>query len=172
MKLLRHSVLALGLVTILGGCSHSANDAASGGNSSRASASKSTKDNRGGDPDMVSAVNLAGSSTNLISMQFKLTARPRLTTPLQVILQLIPAPDTQISRIQLSVQPGDGLLLQSDHMVEFTDFHPGTPVQQNVTVVPQHNGLLNLSATVLVDADDQSITRTYSIPLIVADSPG
>ena len=121
---------------------------------------------------MVSAVNLAGSSTNLISMQFKLTARPRVTAPLQVILQLIPAPDTQISRIQLSVQPGDGLLLQSDHMVEFTDFHPGTPVQQNVTVVPQHNGLLNLSATVLVDADDQSITRTYSIPLIVADSPG
>ena len=170
MKSLRYSILALSLVTILGGCSQSANNAGPGGSSFKASAPKA-KD-KGVDPDMVSAVNLAGSSTTLISVKFKLGSRPSVTTPLQVTLQLIPALDKQIDRLQLSIQPGEGLLLQSDRMIELTDLQPGTPVQESVTVVPQQNGLLNLNATVLVNVDEQSITRTYSIPLIVADSHG
>jgi hypothetical protein len=173
MKSLRFSVLALSVAALLDGCSHSANNAAGSASVSRAaSASKQARDAKGADPDMVSAVNLTGSSTNLVSMQFKLAARPHLTTPLQVTLQLMPAADTQIERLQLSVQPGEGLLLQSDRTAEFTDVRPNTPVQQQVTVVPQQNGLLSLSATILVDADGQSLTRTYSIPLIVADSHG
>ena len=171
MKPLGHSILALSLVTVLWGCSHSANNAAPGGSSFKGSAPKQAKD-KSVDPDMVSAVNLGGSSTTLISVKFKLGARPSVTTPLQVTLQLTPAPGKQIDRLQLSIQPGEGLLLQSDRMVELTDLQPGTPVQENVTVVPQQNGLLNLNATVLVNADEQSITRTYSIPLIVADSHG
>jgi hypothetical protein len=173
LKILRHGTVVLGLTALtaaLGGCSHSAQEAAP--SRFTRSAPKPSKDTKGVDPDMVSAVNLAGSATNLISMRFKLAARPQATMPLQVILMLTPAADTQVDRVQLTITPGDGLLLQSSHVMDLTDFHPNTPVQQDITVVPQQNGLLTVNATILVNAEGQSITRTYTIPLIVADTHG
>ena len=37
-------------------------------------------------------------------------------------------------------------------------------------MVPQQTGVLSLNATVVVDTDGSSLSRTYSIPLIAADS--
>jgi hypothetical protein len=170
MKLLCHGVLLASLAAVLSGCSQSG-PAAAPGATGKASVARPKGAKPGVDPDMVSAVNLGGSSTNLLSMKFKLGAKPQIATPLEVTMQLVPAPDTQIDRAVLSVQAGDGLQLQSDRTAELTNFLPDNPPpQQTVTVVPQQSGLLNLNATVVIEAEGQSVTRTYSIPLIVADS--
>ncbi len=169
MKLLCHGVLILAVTAVLGACSQSG-PAAAPGATAKTSAAR-PKDAKGGaDPDMVSAVSLSGSATNLLSMKFKLAAKPQIATPLQVTIELVPAADTQIDRAVLSVQPGDGLQLQSDRLTELSNILPDNPPQQTVTVVPQQAGLLNLNATVLIEAEGQTITRTYSIPLIVADA--
>jgi hypothetical protein len=122
------------------------------------------------DPDMVSAVSMAGASTTPVSMKFKLLSRPVVTTPLQVSVVVIPAPGINITHIHVSFQSGDGLQLQSERSLDVTDPSAGSPIQQQLTVVPQQNGVLTLSATVLVDTDSESITRTYTIPLVAADN--
>jgi hypothetical protein len=130
------------------------------------------KPNNGIDPDMVGAVNLAGAPATPVSMKFRLSARPQVTTPLQVRILVIPSPEAQITAMHLSFQPGDGLQLQSERTVDVPEAGSGAPVQQDITVVPQQSGLLSLSATVLVDTATESISRTYFIPLIASDGHG
>jgi hypothetical protein len=81
-----------------------------------------------------------------------------------------PASGVTITHIHVSFQPGDGLQLQSDRSLDVTDPGAGSPIQQELTVVPQQNGVLSLDATVLVDTDSESITRVYTIPLVAADN--
>ena len=159
------------MTALVTACGHTSQDAAAAHaqHSGKGQVDKSAKV-PGMDPDMVSAVSLAGPSTTPISMKFKLGSRPVVTTPLQVSVLVIPASGTDITHIRVSFQPGDGLLLQSDRSLDVTDLSAGTPIQQDVTVVPQQSGVLSLSATVLVDTDTGSITRTYSIPLVAADN--
>lgn len=122
------------------------------------------------DPDLVSAVSPAGASTTPISMKFKLGARPIVTTPLPVTVSLTTASDVAIRHILVSFQPGDGLQLQSERSFDVTDPSPDQPIQRELTVVPQQDGVLTLDATVLVDTDTGSVSRTYSIPLIASHS--
>jgi hypothetical protein len=122
------------------------------------------------DPDMVSAVSSARSSTP-IAMKFLLSSRPAVGTPLTVTVALIPAPNVGISHIHASFQSGEGLQLQSDRTLEINDPDAGTVIQQQLSVVPQQSGVLNLNATVVVDMEGGSLARSYAIPVIVRDNP-
>jgi hypothetical protein len=172
MQTSRRIVIALTLSGLVVACGHPSQDpgAVHALHLNKNPPTATAKANTGIDPDMVSAVSAAGSATTPISMKFRLAGRPTVTAPLQVTLLLIASPDVSISHIHLSFQPGDGLQLQSDRTLDVSAVAPGTVVQQDLTVVPQQSGMLSLTATVLVDTDSQSITRTYSIPLIASDS--
>jgi hypothetical protein len=122
------------------------------------------------DPDMVTAVSSARSTTP-IGMKFVLSSRPVVGTPLTVTVALIPAPNVGISHIHASFQPGEGLQLQSDRTLDINDPDPGTVIQQQLSVVPQQSGVLNLNATVVVDMEGGSLARSYAIPVIVPDNP-
>jgi hypothetical protein len=122
------------------------------------------------DPDMVTAVNLNGSGSNVFSMKFKLESRPAVTTPLDVTVLMIPAPQVEITHVHLLFQPGDGLLISTQRDIDRRDLVTGAPIEQRVTVVPQQSGVLSLSATVLVDTATESVSRTYAIPVIAADT--
>jgi hypothetical protein len=171
-----HEILiATALTALLSACGQSTSidpGAAHAAHQSRAKASAQGVPDAGAsiDPDMVSAVNLTGSSTNLFSMKFKIESRPQVTAPLQVRVLMIPAFDAEITHMQVLFQPSEGLQLQSGRSVDLTDLSGGKPVEQQVTVVPQQSGVLSLNATVLVDTASESISRTYAIPLIASDS--
>jgi hypothetical protein len=122
------------------------------------------------DPDMVSAVSSARSTTP-IAMKFVLSSRPAVGTPLTLTVALIPAPNAGINHIHASFQPGEGLQLQSDRTLDINDPDAGTVIQQQLSVVPQQSGVLNLNATVVVDMEGGSLARSYAIPLIVRDNP-
>ncbi|MGC2459707.1 MAG: hypothetical protein WA446_01830 [Steroidobacteraceae bacterium] len=122
------------------------------------------------DPDMVTAVSTAHSSTP-ISMKFRVSARPVVGTPLRVVVVLIPAADVGISHIHASFQPGEGLQMQAERNFDVNDPSAGAGIEQELSVVPQQPGVLSLNATIMVDMDSGSLARSYSIPLIASDNP-
>jgi hypothetical protein len=130
----------------------------------------SKTNDQGADPDLVSAVNINGTSSSLFTLKFKVETRPTVTTPLDIKILMIPAPGADITHLQMLFQTSDGLQLQSGRTVDLTDLSGGAPVEREVTVVPQKTGVFSLSATVLVDTATESISRTYAIPLIASDS--
>ncbi len=119
------------------------------------------------DADMVSAVSSGGAGPP-IGVKFRLETRPVVGAPAQLVLALVPTPGLEISHIHASLQPEEGLQLQSARTIDIDSPQDGATLAQDVTVVPQQEGVLSLSATVVVDYGKTSIARTYVIPLIAA----
>ena len=117
------------------------------------------------DPDLVAAVSASGSGPP-ISIKFRLDTKPIVGRPTQLVLTLIPADGIGAGHIHGALQAADGLLLQSSRSFDIDLPGGGDPVQQDVTVVPQRDGVLSLSASVAIDYQDTSLSRTYVIPLI------
>ena len=117
--------------------------------------------------DLVSAVSPAG-SLGPVGLKFKVPEPPRVGQPLRLELVLAQAPGLDISHMLVSLQPSDGLLLESEHNIEFEAPATGATQRMTVNVRAQQEGLLSLNATVLVDAGNSSLTRSFSIPLIAA----
>jgi len=171
MRTAPYLAVALGLAVLVSACGQSSPNPGitHAARQSKANLPSSGQPAKGIDADMVSAVNVNGTSSALFTMKFKLGSKPAVTAPVQITVLMIPAPGAGISHLHVSFQPGDGLQLQSDHNVDLTDLSSDTPIEQQVTVVPQQSGVLNLNATVLVDTATESISRTYAIPLIAGD---
>jgi hypothetical protein len=165
-----YALLAGVALALLEACGHSASSAHTQSGAQAGHLNVTPKGGEGADTDMVAAVSAGGSSTP-ISMKFLLSSRPVVGTPLQVVVALIPAANVAITHIHASFQPGEGLQLQSDRSVDINEPAAGTMLEQQVTVLPQQAGVLNLSVTVVVDMDAGSLARTYSIPLIASDHP-
>jgi hypothetical protein len=117
------------------------------------------------DPDMVAAVSASGSGPP-ISMKFRLDTKPIVGRPAQLVLALIPSEGIASSHIHGAFLAADGLLLQSPKSFDIDVAAGSDPVQQQVTVVPQRDGVLSLSASVVIDYENTSLSRTYVIPLI------
>jgi hypothetical protein len=158
--------------TILVACGHSSGNPSGAAQSQQQN--RDTKAARRGaelaDPDMVTAVSSARSTTP-INMKFALSARPVVGTPVTVTVALIPAPDVGINHIHASFQPGDGLQLMADRVLDVNSPEQGQLIEQQLSVVPQQAGVLLLNATVLVDTDGGSMARGYTIPVIAGDNP-
>jgi hypothetical protein len=119
----------------------------------------------GSDADLVSAVSPAGSS-GPVGLKFRVAEPPRVGQPVHVELVLAQEPGLDISHMLVSFQAGDGLSIESDRSVEFQLPAMGATQRMVVSLRPEQEGLVNLSATVLVDAGNSSLTRSFSIPLI------
>lgn len=119
--------------------------------------------------DLVSAVGAANTSSP-ISVKFRIAKRPQLGVPLQILVAIIPAPETQISHVHGSFLPDTGLTLQGDRAFDASDLRAGEPLEHQLTVVPEQPGVLNLNASFTLDLDTGSETRSYAIPVIVADN--
>jgi hypothetical protein len=117
--------------------------------------------------DLVSAVSPAG-SVGPVGLKFKVPEPPRVGQLLRLELVLAQEPGLDISHMLVSLQASDGLLLESDRSVEFEAPATGATQRMVVSVRAEQEGLLRLNATVLVDAGNTSLTRSFSIPLIAA----
>jgi hypothetical protein len=120
------------------------------------------------DADLVAAVG-SDNSAGPISVKFRIDKRPQLGTPVQILITIIPAADAQIGHLHGAFQPDTGLNLQGEHSIDAKDLRAGEPLEQQLTVVPEQPGVLNINATFTLDLDGGSVSRSYSIPVIVAD---
>lgn len=119
------------------------------------------------DADLVSAVSAAGAVAP-VSLKFRVPQPPRVGQPTRIELVLAQQPGLDIDSLLVSLQPGDGLAVESEHSFEFQSPPPGATQRMAVTVRPGQAGLLNLGATVLIGTANASLTRSFSMPLIVA----
>jgi hypothetical protein len=122
------------------------------------------------DADMVSAVSAAASAT-LVGLKFRMRQPPQVGQDLHLELALVQQPGIDIESMLVSFQPSDGLLLQSEHTLEYHLPPVGATQRMTVTLRPQQAGLLSLGATVLVDASSTSVAHSFSIPLIAVAAP-
>jgi len=118
--------------------------------------------------DTVAAVSPGGAEPP-IGLRFRLETKPMVGTPAQLVLALIPTPGVEISHIHGSMQ-GDGLVLESARTFDIDSPPNGAPIEQDVTIVPQRNGVLSVSATLQIDYNNSSLSRTYVIPVIAANA--
>jgi hypothetical protein len=117
--------------------------------------------------DTVRAVNSAHSTTP-IDLRFELQDKPMVNTASGIELAVIPDAKSVISHIRLSFQTIDGLDLADTSPVNIDKPEPGVALTQNVGVVPRRAGVLYLTVTAIIDDDNGSLSRSYTIPIVVA----
>lgn len=163
---LLHSVLVLSAGALLGGCGRDANQvqATHGAHTARVGTVATVAST---DSDLVSAVSSAGGAAP-VSLKFRMSQPPRVGQSQRIELVLVQQPGLDIDSLLVSLQPGDGLVVESDHSFEFQSPPPGATQRMVVTVRAAQAGLLNLGATVLIGTANSSLTHSFSIPLIVA----
>src|SRR5579872_586075 len=158
-RLAQLSVMLPALLLYGCGSSHSPGDSRSGAATARTGTRPGPAPNDSIDADMVAAVS-AGGTGPPIGVKFRLETRPVVGTPAQLVLALLPTPGLEISHIHASLQAEEGLQLQSPRTFDIDDPQDGATLAQDVTVVAQHEGVLSLSAVVVVDYNSTSVART------------
>lgn len=114
--------------------------------------------------DMVSAVSPA-STRAPVELKFLLADRPQVGQPLDIEIAVVPVSD--VDRISASFHPGPGLELRNgQQMAAIQNPEPNMAINHRITLVPQQDGIFFVSATVHVDSATESITRTFSFPVI------
>lgn len=159
MRATRHLVILL-LVAALGGCE---GDDAQQASAESTAAAKRAKP-RDPTADMVRAVSGARAGAP-VELKFSLADRPQVGQPLDVEIAVLPV--TAVNRIAASFRTGPGLELRGgEQMAAIQNPEPNVAINHKLTLVPQQDGIFFVSATVQVDSATESITRTFSFPII------
>jgi hypothetical protein len=163
----RATLSVFAALLVLGGCDRGAEEAESPGAQRRAA---QTKPEAQKDPlaDMVSAVSASKTSAP-VELKFALHERPQVGKPIVVEVAVLPVSD--LDRVAANFQAGAGLELRSGaQMAVVTKPATGVALSHRLTIVPQRDGIFFVSATVLADSPEQSIARTFSIPIIAGQA--
>jgi len=117
---------------------------------------------------MVSAVS-AGKGGPPVEMKFELRGTPQAGQPMDVDIVVLPdAP--AISRLYGQFKGGEGIdVVEGGELAAVDKPAQGTVIRHVVRVVPKEDGIFTLSAAVSVELADDSVTRTFTIPVIVGE---
>jgi hypothetical protein len=114
--------------------------------------------------DMVAAVSLTNEKAP-IGVKFALRQQPEIGQPTQLDLALVPA--SHFQRITVSFHADDGLAVsEGAHWDPIERPEVGVPLAHSLTLVPGHDGIFNLTVTVLTETDTDATARTFLIPLV------
>jgi hypothetical protein len=143
-------------------------DPPSGGASSTTSASnKPAARNQGDLPAQMVAAVSAGNSSSIISVHFMLNATPIVNQTLPVDIAIVP--HREFVSVRAHFESRDGLVLTVGDTLE-----PVQPkrldevIKHQLVLLPNHDGVHIITATVETEGSDGTITRVFSIPVIVA----
>ena len=152
------------MLAALSSCSKAQHAAPSGAHAARPAVNKGSGGTAFDLADMVSAVS-SGKAPTAIDLKFALRERPVVGEPVDIDIALIPAQD--IERVYATFNATDGLEISKGGRTPQME-HPeiGAPISHTVTIVPQRDGIFFVNATVLADLEANSITHTFSIPVI------
>ncbi len=163
-------VAAIALLMSLSGCGGSSAGTASSGTPKKNASHAQQKPDPGvrETADMVAAVS-AGKAGPPVQMKFELRDLPQAGQPVDVDIAIIPdAPS--INRLYAKFQGGDALaVVQGGELSQVDKPAAGSAIRHVLRVIPKQDGIFALSATVSVDLADDSLTRTFSIPVIVGE---
>lgn len=166
------AMLVAGACGLLAACSHStgsgaaplvkrqaAGTAAGSGANSRSAADP-------GPTDLVSAVS-GGGGDGPVGLKFQVTQRPVSGKPVVVTLRLIA--NQPLEHLEARFHPDEGL-----DVTQGGDFDPegpmeaGSAVDHTLTIVPSHDGVYTVMATVTTGSAAEAVSRSFVIPIVVA----
>jgi len=158
--------MAVAMVVALAGCSGSSEQARL-----RHEVAQSGGTNAGSHPDdptadMVNAVSSAEGKPP-VYLKFRMLTAPQIGQPLELQLALIQEPKLEIDTLKVSLQPREGLQLKSASPIDFGKPGIGATHMIPVTLLPLQTGVLSLAVTVLVDTERETLTRGYTVPVLV-----
>ncbi len=121
-------------------------------------------------PQMVAAVS-AGKSATMIGLHFALGGLPVIGQPLPVDIAVVP--HVPFSSIRVQFEARDGVALSAgDVLGPVTDGLPEKPIMHKIVLEPLSEGVYTVTASVDTEGTEGSITRVFSIPIIVGPPVG
>ena len=155
----------------LSACGGSSKQSADG---SHSTAKKTASHHGSADPserstqDMVSAVS-PGKGGPPVELKFELRDAPKAGEALEVDVAVLPdAP--AINRLSGQFTGSDGIdLVDGGDLAAVDKPAQGSAIRHVMHVLPKKDGIFTLNAAVTVDLADDSVTRTFTIPVIVGE---
>ena len=158
--------LVSALILALAGCDSSSDPSAATPASGGAAPAKAGAPTARDDADMVNAFSTrSAGQAGPVDLKFKLSRRPAVGEPVDIELEFIP--HVELERLFARFQAADGLQVVSGAETQHFE-HParGAPVGHKLTVTARTDGIFYVTAIVLADSDTESVSRTFSFPLI------
>ena len=121
--------------------------------------------------NMVAAVS-AGKSATVVGVYFTLGAAPTVGTALPIDIAILPHLDFSSLRARFD-SPGAGLTLVSgDNLAPFADLKAEKAIEYKLVFMPQKPGVFMVTANVETVGSEGTVSRIFSIPVIVAPAGG
>ena len=161
--------VAAALALAIGGCG-SSGESGSGAAAANKGSPGAKAPNVGRRPpdNMVAAVSAAKGGPP-VELKFELRERPRVGQPVDIDIALLPA-SPNLERVHAVFQAGDGLdLVSGGETAPIEKPQDGVAVHHTIRILPKRDGIFVVSAVVSVDSSNESLSRTFSIPLIAGE---
>jgi hypothetical protein len=119
-----------------------------------------------GPTDLVSAVS-GGAGDGPVGLKFQVTQRPVSGQPVLITLRLVA--NQPLEHLEARFHPDDGL-----EVTQGGDFDPqgpmeaGSAIDHALTIVPAHDGIYTVMATVTTGSAAEAVSRSFVIPIVVA----
>ncbi len=119
-----------------------------------------------GPKDLVSAVSAGGGGDAAVSLKFQVGQRPVAGKSVVVTLRLVA--NQALEHMEARFLPDDGLVISQGG-----DFDPqgpldvGATLDHTLTLVPAHDGVYTVMATVTTGSAAEAISRSFVIPIVV-----
>jgi hypothetical protein len=157
---------------LLAACSHSSSGGATPlikRHAAGTAAGSGATPGNGADPgptDLVSAVSGAAGE-GPVGLKFQLTQRPLSGQPVVITLRVVA--NQPLEHLEARFHPDDGL-----EVTQGGDFDPAGPMEAGsaidhaLTVVPSHEGVYAVMATLTTGSAAEAVSRSFVIPIVVA----
>jgi hypothetical protein len=118
--------------------------------------------------DMVAAVS-AGKGGPPVGLKFEVRSSPEAGQPVDIDLAILPNA-VAIDHIEGKIQGGESVsVVEGGDIPAVEKPAQGTVIRHVVRLLPKQDGIFTVTAAVNVDLGTDSITRIFTIPLIVGD---
>lgn len=115
--------------------------------------------------NMVAAVS-AGKSASMISLHFALEAVPAVGKPLPVAIMVVP--HRPFASVRALFQAPDAIIVATGNEFEQqTNVKAETLLPHKILLQPRQEGVFLVTAALETEGEDGTVTRIYSIPVIV-----
>ena len=163
------AVAVAGLLLVLYGCGSSSGSTDAAHSKQTGAASRRLSDPSARAPqDMVAAVSV-GKGGPPVGLKFELRSTPAAGQPLDLDLVVLPdAPE--IERIDARFDGGENLAVtEGGDLAAIEKPAQGSVIRHVVRLLPKQDGIFTVTAAVTVTLANDSITRTFTIPVVVGE---
>ena len=104
-----------------------------------------------------------------VEVKFELHERPQVGQPVDIDIALRPVAPS-LERVQAIFHAGDGLdVVSGGETASIERPQEGVPIHHTIRILPKQDGIFVVSCVVSVDSANESLSRTFSIPLIAGE---